>query len=114
MKGALLNNIKTFLNSAELVYNSGDYTSATILYFKCFFAIADYILLTKTGRTPKDHTERFNLLMENIPKLYIVLDKQFPTYRNTYSLSVDKEKCEEIRKDVNQIIKEYKIPVTNK
>lgn len=109
MEQELLKNIKTFYNSAELVYKTKDYTSATILYFKCLFAVLDYLLLKKIKKTPKDHTERFRLLQDAFPELYVILDKYFWVYRDTYSLSIGKEKCDEVRKNVTTIIAEQKI-----
>ena len=47
MKEELLNNLKNILNSAELVYNTGDYTSSTVLYFKALFCTLDFIILKK-------------------------------------------------------------------
>ena len=109
MRGDLIKNIKSFKNSAELVYSTGDYTSSTILYFKCLFVVLDIIILQKMGKTPKDHTERFNILKEDFSELYLFLDKHYPTYRQTYSLTVNKLICDEVRKNVERIIKEYKI-----
>lgn len=111
MKEGLLKNIKNFKNSAEIVYGSGDYTSSTILYFKCLFAVLDFIILQKKGKTPKDHTERFKILKEGFPELYSFLDKYYTIYRQTYSLTIDKPTCNEIKKNAERIIKEYKVNV---
>lgn len=105
----LLKNIKTILKSADIVYETKDFTSATILYFKAIFVILDYLILKKSGKSPKDHTERFILLKELFPDLYIFLDKYFNIYRNTYSLTIDKETCDKIKQNTNEIIKKYKI-----
>lgn len=111
MKEDLINNIKSFKNSAEIVYATGDYTSSTILYFKCLFAVLDLIILQKKGKTPKDHTERFNILKDNFSELYFFLDKYYVVYRQTYSLKIDKLTCDEVKGNVERIIKEYKINV---
>lgn len=113
MKEQLENNIRSFWISAELVYKSKEYTPATILYFKCLFGILDYILFNKLKKTPKDHAERFQMLKANFPQLYEIIDKYYQLYRDTYSLAIDKEKCEEVRNNVSRIIKEQKIPVNN-
>lgn len=113
MKEELEKNIKSFWKSAELVYSSREYTPATILYFKCLFAVLDHTLLAKLKKTPKDHTERFQLLKANFPELYGIADKYFQLYRDTYSLTIEKEKCDEVRKNVSRIIKEQKIQINN-
>lgn len=110
----LLKNIQKIWTSAETINNLRDYTSATILYFKVLFVILDFILLRSKMHSPKDHTERFRMLQRDFPDLYKILDKYFQIYRNTYSTTIDKEKCEEIRKNVIKIIEKYKIQVNYK
>ncbi len=105
----LKNNVKTFWESAELIYATGDYTSATILYFKAFFVVLDYCILKKRGEVPKDHTDRFRILKIDFPTYYVVLDKYFQIYRDTYSTSIAKEICEELRDHVKRIIVEQNI-----
>ena len=111
MKQDLTKNIKDFKNSAEIVYNTRDYTSSTILYFKCLFVVLDLIILQKNGKTPKDHTERFKILKDDFSELYLFLDKHYHIYRQTYSLTIDKSTCDEVKKNVERIIKEYKINI---
>lgn len=109
----LLTNIRTFWKSAEMVYKSGDYTSATTLYFKCLFVLLDLVILKNKKITPKDHTDRFRILQRDFPTLYSVLDRIFPIYRGTYSLQVEKDKCEEVRGRVISVSQEQGIQITN-
>ena len=108
-EGILYQNIKKFINSADLVYKTEDYTSATILYFKALFAILDLIILKKEGRLPKDHSERFRMLEISHNELYIILDKTYEIYRNAYNMIIKKEDCNNIKDNVNRIIKEQRI-----
>ena len=101
--------IKIFKKSADAVYSSGDYTSATILYFKTWFAINDYVLLKRLGYSPKDHTERFKILKREIPEDYNDLDLEFSTYRDTYLKIISKDTCDSIKRLVENAIKKYKI-----
>ena len=110
MENELLKNIKTFKTSAELVYSNKDYTSATILYFKLAFVVLDYIIYQKNKSIPKDHTERFRILQKQFFEEYQFLDKFFELYRTTYSLSVEKEKCDLVKENVNRIMQKYRIP----
>ena len=109
MKEALIKNIKSLLNSAELVYSTKDYTSATILFFKLLFCVLDYIIFLKKGDTPKSHSERFRILKEDFPDLYDLIDKYFHIYQQTYSISINKETWHEVRENVKGVIKKYKI-----
>ena len=98
-----------FKRSADKVFESNDFTSATILYFKTLFAIQDFILLQKIGYAPKDHTERFRLLKKEFPDSYTIIDSEFNTYRSTYSRILSKETCNRIKKVVENEIEKYKI-----
>ena len=62
--------ILIFKKSADSLYKSSDYTSATILYFKTLFAVQDFLLLEETGESPKDNTIRFRQLESNFPDLF--------------------------------------------
>ncbi len=105
----LLTSIRTFWKSAEMVYKSGDYTSAATLYFKCLFVLLDLIILKNKRITPKDHTDRFRILQRDFFVLYSALDRIFPIYRDTYSLQVEKDKCNEVRSYVLRISQEQGI-----
>lgn len=102
--------ILIFKKSADTLHNIKDYTSAIILYFKTWFAIQDFILLEKIGQSPKDHNERFRLLEKYFPKAYYELDKEFFTYRDTYSKIMNYEDCERIKKIVENEINKYLLP----
>ncbi len=92
------NQILMFKKSADNIYISKDYTSATILYFKTLFAVQDFLLLEKIGISPKDHTERFKQLKIDFPDMFKELDMEFSTYRDTYSKIIDKNTCDRIKK----------------
>jgi len=101
--------ILIFKKSADSIYLSKDYTSATILYFKTLFAVEDFLLLEKTGNSPKDHTERFKQLKLNFPDMFKELDIEFSTYRDTYSKIIDKITCDRIKKLIENDMEKYKI-----
>lgn len=101
--------ILIFKRSADNIYLSKDYTSAVILYFKTLFAIQDFLLLEKTGSSPKDHNERFKLLKTNFQNLFKELDIEFSTYRDTYSKIIDKATCDRIKGLVEDDMGRYKI-----
>ncbi|HLD89051.1 MAG TPA: hypothetical protein VI894_02490 [Candidatus Nanoarchaeia archaeon] len=97
-----------FFNSAELVLNSKDYTSASTLYFKAIFTAIDSIIQKRIGRTPKDHGERFRMLEKEFKGYYLKLNSLFVTYRDTYSKIISKEVCEEIKNEAKFFISEAK------
>lgn len=97
------------LKSAEMVFSLQDYTSATVLYFKAWFVIQDYMLLIHIGHSPKDHTERFRLLETEFPEIYALLNNSFLIYRNSYSKIINKKICEQIREVVRNEFSRYQI-----
>ena len=99
--------IAMFKRSADQIFLLKDYTSATILYFKTWFAIHDYILLTKIGYAPKDHTERFKLLKKEFPEQYRLLDSEFNTYRSTYFRVISRETAARVRGIVENELTEF-------
>lgn len=101
--------IMMFKKSADTLFMQKDYTSASILYFKTWFALQDYILLNKIGQEPKDHTERFRLLEKNFVKTYDLLDEEFSTYRDTYSKIIDITTCTRIKEIVENEINQYQL-----
>jgi len=107
----LIKNIKNFVNSADLLYEKADYTSACILYFKALFSIIDYLLLISGKGIPKDHTERFQILKSYSSRLYIILDKLYSIYRASYTVSITKENCDKVRENVKKLVKEFKIEI---
>jgi DNA-binding ferritin-like protein (Dps family) len=114
MNEELSQNIRSFWNSAELIYKTKDYTSATLLYFKCWFVTLDYIIYQSKRFTPKDHSERFQILEKEFKNKYKQIDKYYSIYRQTYSLTIDKSKCEIIRKIVRELLDEYQLIKKNR
>jgi len=66
-------------------------------------------LFEKTGQSPKDHSERFKMLKEEFPEIYLELDKEFSTYRDTYSKIINKITCDRIKRIVENEITNYNI-----
>ncbi len=109
----LLDNAKTFLKSAKIIYDTGDFTSASTLYFKALFSILDLIIFRDKREIPKDHSERFRTLEKEYASLYIFLAKLYPDYRNAYNSKINKQTCDRVKEDVERVIKEQKIFESN-
>ena len=109
LEGVLIENIRSFMKSARLVYASRDYTSAAIIYFKALFSVFDLAILREKGFVPKDHTERFRLLREEFLDLYAWIDRYFEIYRNSYNAKIEKEDCDTVKEYVEELIKKQKI-----
>jgi len=98
----LLGKFKRFKKSAELLYKDGDLTGATVMYFKALFAFLDREILLKRGISPKSHTQRFRMLKKDFSENYKILDDVFYIYISTYSVSISKNLCMEVKKIVEK------------
>ena len=106
---SLKQRLPVVLQSADVVFEMGDYTSATILYFKAWFLTLDVLLLDKEGKSPKDHTERFVMLKHVFPELYDELNRRYPTYRATYTAILPQKICTEVRTYVKKLTASLKL-----
>jgi len=90
-KEILKQNIKEYLKEAEKAEKDFSYNSAATLYFKALAVLIDLFILEKEGFIPNNHNERFRLLELKYPLIYIILDKDFPIYQQSYRLKLDKK-----------------------
>jgi hypothetical protein len=96
-------NAKEYLEDADYLFNKSHYNSALNLYFKALVAICDYIILHGTGKLPRNHTERFRILQEKYPDIYIIVDFHFNNYRKAYLMRATKDWVEVLRNDVHKL-----------
>ncbi len=97
---------REYFNAAEDELKKERHNPAVVLYFKSLIALIDLFILIKTGKTPSSHTERFNITKEKFPKVYALLDKDFPFYQDSYVQIMTKELAEVIKDDAKIMAKE--------
>ncbi len=77
-------------NAQEYYYNAVEaekkkqFNSSVTLFFKALSSLADLYILKNKGFIPSNHTERFRILEEDYPDIYIILDDSFPLYQGSY------------------------------
>ncbi|MGC9079468.1 MAG: hypothetical protein ACP5G1_01885 [Nanopusillaceae archaeon] len=87
---------KKYLNSADKLYNEGDYGSSAVLYIKAIFLIIDNFLYSKFNLEVKDHKER---------ELYLISKKDMdPTCKRILEIYniVYKSHRETYKRELNQ------------
>ncbi len=89
----------------------GMHSVAATNYFKALFAVDDLAIADLNGPAPKNHSVRFELLKQNIPKLYEITDLLWTTYRRTYTQELKAEELERVRKQVEEAFVHAKIDV---
>ena len=92
-----------YFMSGKDEFNKGRYNSAVVLFFKCLVALADLLVLRKTGKSPSSHGERFNVTKNSLSEVYDLLDKDFPFYQDSYNIVMTKELAEVIENDARKL-----------
>lgn len=107
----LAQNIKQFYSDGEDAFRKGSYNSSASLFFKALAVLADWHILRKEGFIPKSHTDRFRLLEQKYNEIYLILDKDFPSYQDSYSIILTKEVAEILKEDVRKLAKKVGFPL---
>ena len=92
-----------FYNEGILALKRKSYNSATSLFFKALAVLSDWLILHEEKFIPKSHTEKFRILEQKYPIVYQILDKDFPAYQDSYTISLTKEVAEVIKEDVKKV-----------
>jgi len=90
------------------------YKNAAILFSKSLFALCDIIIFKKLKKLPKNHIERFRILEEYFPEVYLIVDNIFSHYTDAYSKPVLKETCMSIKDGIKKITGNNELPETIK
>lgn len=105
-KELLAGNINEFYKLGLLALEQKANNSAVSLFFKALAVLGDLWILQKEGFVPKSHSERFRILQAKYPKIYAILDKDFPAYQESYKIRLSEELAEVLQHDVQQLAKE--------
>ncbi|MBU0628477.1 MAG: hypothetical protein KKC75_04760 [Nanoarchaeota archaeon] len=109
----LLENIKEFVKEGKEARLNKAYNSAVTLFFKALAVLCDLYILKKEGFIPKNHTERFEILKSKYSEIYKIMNKDFPVYQQSYRLKINKEYAEVLEKDVEKLIENTKINISD-
>jgi len=105
----LIENINEFYSSAVQARQENKYNVAVTLFFKALAVLADLYIFKREGKVPSSHSERFRTLELKYPDIYRLLDKNFSFYQDSYRIKLNKEICEVLKNDTEQLIKILKI-----
>src|SRR3989338_11538548 len=101
----LTENFEEYFHLGNLAFREEKYNSATTLYFKAISALFDLYLFRHTGSTPSSHTHRFRILEKSFPKLYLIADRDFPFYQDSYTKKMDREAAQLLKEDTEHLKK---------
>jgi len=103
LKEVLTENTKEYYKNAIEAEKKREYNTAVTLFFKSISSLCDLYILTKEGRMPSSHTERFRTLELRHPKIYRIIDKDFPFYQDSYKTRLDKETSDMLKEDARKL-----------
>jgi len=101
----LLSNISEYFNAALKHKQAKEYNSAVTLFFKAIAALGDLFLLRKERSIPNSHTKRFEILKNKYREIYLILDRDFPFYQDSYTNRMDNETAELLKNDAKELAK---------
>lgn len=75
------------------------------LFFKAICSGVDLFIFRKAGFIPSSHVNRFRFVEEKYPEIYMILDRDFPFYQDSYTHRINKEAVEVLKEDAGRIKK---------
>ena len=100
----------TFLeeyDAAQMLLSLKKVKVAVILFSKSLFSLLDYLILKKYFKLPKSHTERFRILEEKEPQLYILVDEVWQFYHDSYSKPAAEKAIVLLLNTIREVIGSY-------
>ncbi len=101
----LLENFNEYFTQGAESFNKEKYNTATTLFFKAIAALCDIFILRKEGFIPSSHSNRFRILEEKHQNIYLIVDRDFPFYQDSYTKKMDKESAKLLKEDAEKIKK---------
>jgi len=105
----LLSNISEYFNAALKHKQAKEYNSAVTLFFKAIAALGDLFLLRNENKIPNSHTKRFEILKNKYKEIYLILDRDFPFYQDSYANKMGLEPTELLENDARELIKKLNL-----
>ncbi|MFH1132888.1 MAG: hypothetical protein V1735_00185 [Nanoarchaeota archaeon] len=101
----LRDNAFEFLSAARSAMDNQAYNVAVTLSFKAIAVLTDLYLLRKEGVIPSNHAERFRLLQKKYPQIYLIHDKDFPIYQDSYRTKLTRAYAEVLANDAKKLLR---------
>ncbi len=111
LKQTLKENSLEYYKNALETEKRKEYNSAVTLFFKAISSLADLFILINEKVMPSNHAERFRILQLKYPKIYKLIDKDFPFYQDSYKSKLNKETAEMLNEDAKELFKTLDIRI---
>ncbi|MFH1181420.1 MAG: hypothetical protein V1702_00510 [Candidatus Woesearchaeota archaeon] len=101
----LIGNVREYFKNATEASARREYNTAVTLLFKTMSALSDLHLLKKEGRLPSSHSDRFRTLELKYKEIYLILDRNFSFYQDSYRTKSTEETAEVMNEDARKLAK---------
>jgi hypothetical protein len=101
----LTGNVKEYYKNATEASGRKEFNTAVTLLFKAMSALADLHLLRSEGKLPSSHSDRFRILELKYHEIYLILDRNFSFYQDSYRTRSTKEIVEVMDDDARRLAK---------
>lgn len=92
-----------FFTEARRSEKEGKFRVAVSNYYKALTEMCGYLILAKQNKIPKNHNEIFLFLKVSFPEIYLIADKMFKIYQETYISNKTKDECGLIKDGIRKI-----------
>jgi hypothetical protein len=99
----LLKNAEEFLESGEDNLEKERFNAAVADYFKAIAILCDHLIYRDIKTMPKNHNDRFSLLMKYFKDIYTKVSLLFNTYKKSYNLRLKKEDALELKSYADEL-----------
>jgi len=99
----LLRNADEFLDSGEDNLKKGRFNASVSDFFKAIVILCDYLIYKEIKVIPKNHGERFSLLMKYFKDVYSKVSGLFKVYTKSYNLRLNKEDAIRLQEYANEL-----------
>mgnify|MGYP005641582211 CR=1 FL=1 len=97
-------------SAAQILKQHQKTKSVTILLSKSLFALVDYIIYQEFQKLPKNHSERFRILEQKFPEIYLLVDRVWSSYIDAYNKPAQEKSIKMLEGVIDEIINQQKIP----
>ncbi|MBU0957894.1 MAG: hypothetical protein KKF56_03750 [Nanoarchaeota archaeon] len=111
IKKDLEENAKEYYKNALEAEVRGEYNTSVTLFFKTISSLCDLFIVVKKGIMPSNHSERFRILETNFYEIYVLMDKAFPVYQESYKIKLEKSSSEKLKNDAKKLFELLDIKV---
>ena len=92
-----------FLEEGMSAEKKGHYRAAVSNYYKAISEACSFLIQSKTGKMPSNHSEIFMFLRINFPQVHSFLAPAFDIYTKAYDSTIEKDELNIVKNVIKKI-----------